>query len=114
MKHHIIQGYIQHIHLIEYDHGCLMLDGGCRADLATIQDFFITTLKRPVTDLKVVMVTHLHPDHAGCVAYLRHASSGLCLGHPSDDVSGGDHITLVTCTIANGQVWRKGFFKACV
>lgn len=71
MKHHIIQGYIQHIHLIEYEHGCLMLDGGCRADLATIQDFFMTILKRPVTDLKVVMVTHLHPDHAGCVAALK-------------------------------------------
>lgn len=71
MKHHIIQGYIQYIHLIEYDHGCLLLDGACRADLTTIQNFFLTTLKRPITDLKVVMVTHLHPDHAGCVASLK-------------------------------------------
>jgi glyoxylase-like metal-dependent hydrolase (beta-lactamase superfamily II) len=71
MKIHTLQGYIQSIFLIEYDHGCLLLDGACRADFDTIADFFVKQLQRPLSDLKVVMVTHMHPDHAGCAHFLR-------------------------------------------
>lgn len=71
MKIHQIQGYIQNTFLVEYAHGCLLLDGASRLDFFTIQQFFVNTLKRPLTDLKVVMVTHMHPDHAGCAHKLR-------------------------------------------
>jgi glyoxylase-like metal-dependent hydrolase (beta-lactamase superfamily II) len=42
-----------------------------KADFATISDFFTVQLKRPLSDLKVVLVTHMHPDHAGCADFLR-------------------------------------------
>jgi glyoxylase-like metal-dependent hydrolase (beta-lactamase superfamily II) len=71
MQIHRLRGYIQNIFLIEYPHGCLLLDGACKADYKVIKDYFEQTLKRPLTDLKVVMVTHMHPDHAGCAHYLR-------------------------------------------
>jgi glyoxylase-like metal-dependent hydrolase (beta-lactamase superfamily II) len=71
MKIHQLQGYIQNIFLVEYEHGCLLLDGACKADFSIIADFFEQHLKRPLSDLKVVMVTHMHPDHAGCAHYLR-------------------------------------------
>ena len=31
----------------------------------------INTLKRPVSDIKLMIVTHMHPDHAGAVRALR-------------------------------------------
>lgn len=75
MKLHIINGYIQNIHLVEYKHGCLLLDGCCRVDIDVIQDFFKNQLNRPIEDLKVVVVTHMHPDHAGCALALKKLSA---------------------------------------
>lgn len=71
MQLHSFQGYIQNIHLVEYDHGCLLLDGCCRVDLPIILAYFKQHLERPITDLKVVVVTHMHPDHAGCAHQLK-------------------------------------------
>ena len=71
MKLHTFSGYIQNIHLVEYPHGCMLLDGCTKVDYDEIVWFFKHTLKRPLSDLKVVMVTHMHPDHAGCAQYLR-------------------------------------------
>lgn len=75
MRLHTLQGYIQNIHLVEYDHGCLLLDGCCRLDFPIIRDYFLHTLKRPISDLKVVVVTHMHPDHAGCALKLKAVSN---------------------------------------
>ncbi|MGQ8366052.1 MBL fold metallo-hydrolase [Glaciecola sp. 1036] len=74
MQIHQISGFIQNIFLVEYDHGCMLLDGASRADLRHIIRFFKDVLQRPITDLKVVMVTHMHPDHAGCAHKLREVS----------------------------------------
>ena len=65
MKIHQLDGYIQCIYLIEYDHGLMLLDGCCRSDVKMVKNFIEQDLKRPITDLKVVVVTHMHPDHAG-------------------------------------------------
>lgn len=75
MKIHTLQGYIQNIHLVEYKHGCLLLDGCSVADFGLLKDYFETVLQRPFTDLKTVVVTHMHPDHAGCANKLRDATS---------------------------------------
>lgn len=71
MKLHTLKGYIQAIYLVEYDHGLLLLDGCCRADVDDVCHFIETELKRPVSDLKLVTVTHMHPDHAGGAHALR-------------------------------------------
>lgn len=71
MKIHVLKGFIQNIFLVEYPDKCMLLDGCSKADFATLSSFFSDTLKRPLTDLKVVIVTHMHPDHAGCAHYLR-------------------------------------------
>lgn len=75
MKIHQLSGYIQSIYLIEYDHGLLLLDGCCRCDVQTIQNFITNELKRPVTDLKTVVITHMHPDHAGGAHQFRKISA---------------------------------------
>lgn len=71
MKLHQLEGYIQSIYLIEYPHGLMLLDGCCRADIDTVRDYITETLKRPFTDLHTVVVTHMHPDHAGAAHRFR-------------------------------------------
>ena len=74
MNIHRLSGYIQSIYLVEYPHGLMLLDGCSRADMSLIKSFITETLRRPMSDLKVVIVTHMHPDHAGAAAALRRVS----------------------------------------
>lgn len=53
------------IYLVEYDHGLLLLDSGCRVDVPIVRAFIEDELKRPFHDLKLVLVSHAHPDHSG-------------------------------------------------
>ncbi len=71
MKLHHLEGHIQTILLAEYPEKLLLLDGCCRSDISIIKHFITDTLKRPFTDLTLVMVTHMHPDHAGAANTLR-------------------------------------------
>lgn len=71
MKVHELQGYIQSIYLVEYEHKLLLLDGCCRCDVPLIINFIKSRLKRPIEQLKLVIVTHMHPDHAGAALLLR-------------------------------------------
>jgi glyoxylase-like metal-dependent hydrolase (beta-lactamase superfamily II) len=71
---HQLAGYIQCVYLVEYPHGLLLLDGCCRADIPMLKRFFKETLQRPISDLKLVVVTHMHPDHAGAAHKLRELS----------------------------------------
>jgi glyoxylase-like metal-dependent hydrolase (beta-lactamase superfamily II) len=71
MKIHHIKGYVQSIYLVEYPDKLMLLDGCCRADIATVTDFITNELKREVSDLDTIVVTHMHPDHAGGAHKLR-------------------------------------------
>lgn len=71
MKLHQLQGYIQCIYLVEYAEGLLLLDGCCRADIDMLKHTITQKLARPLTDLKLLVVTHMHPDHAGAAHKLR-------------------------------------------
>ncbi len=71
MQLHRIQGYIQTMYLAEYADKLMLLDGASRADIPHLKDFIEYQLKRPFTDLKLVVVTHMHPDHAGAAHKLR-------------------------------------------
>ena len=71
LKLHQLQGYIQCVYLVEYPEGLLLLDGCCRADIAMLKRTITEVLQRPFSDLKLVVVTHMHPDHAGAAHKLR-------------------------------------------
>lgn len=71
MQLHKLTGYIQDIYLIEEQHGLMLLDGASRPDVDTICDFIVQQLQRPLSHLKNVIVTHMHPDHAGGAHALR-------------------------------------------
>ena len=71
LKLHYLTGYIQNIYLAEYADKLLLLDGCCRADIPVIEDFITKTLQRSMSDLALIVVTHMHPDHAGAAQTLR-------------------------------------------
>lgn len=64
-KIHQIQGYIQTIYLVEGHNGLLLLDSGCRCDVETVKNYIEQKLNRSFSDLKLVIVSHAHPDHSG-------------------------------------------------
>ncbi len=70
----LLDGYIQSIYLAIYPDKLLLLDGCCRPDVPMVLDYIKTTLQRPITDLKVVVVSHMHPDHAGGASKLKQAT----------------------------------------
>jgi glyoxylase-like metal-dependent hydrolase (beta-lactamase superfamily II) len=71
LKIHQLKGYIQSIYLVEYPQQLLLLDGCSRADISMLQQFITGDLSRPFSDLKLIVVTHMHPDHAGAAHKLR-------------------------------------------
>jgi glyoxylase-like metal-dependent hydrolase (beta-lactamase superfamily II) len=71
LKIHQLKGHIQSIYLVEYPEKLLLLDGCCRADISMLKQFVTGDLGRPFTDLKLIVVTHMHPDHAGAAHKLR-------------------------------------------
>lgn len=56
------------MYLIEYPDKLLLFDSGCKADVDKVEKFVTQTLHRPITDLKLVVVSHPHPDHLGGAA----------------------------------------------
>ena len=65
MKIHCWKGYIQTTYIVEYEDKILILDSGCRCDPPQIIAFIEETLDRKRNDIRLVAVTHAHPDHRG-------------------------------------------------
>lgn len=66
-----IEGYIQTTYLAVYPDKLMLIDSGCRGDVDLILNYITDTLQRPVEQLKTVLVSHMHPDHAGGAMLLR-------------------------------------------
>lgn len=71
MKLHLLDGYIQQIYLVEENNRLMLLDGCCRADVGVVIRYIARDLELPLSSLKTVIVTHMHPDHAGGADRLR-------------------------------------------
>lgn len=68
---HIIAGYIGNIMLVEYPNQILLFDSGCVNDVKRIEHYCRQVLQRQVSDIDLMAVTHMHPDHSGGAASLR-------------------------------------------
>ncbi len=66
-----IKGYIENIYIAEYTDKLLLLDGAARPDIEKIENFITKKLERSMSDLKLIVSTHMHPDHAGAAPFLR-------------------------------------------
>ncbi|MGE5449990.1 MAG: MBL fold metallo-hydrolase, partial [Methanomassiliicoccales archaeon] len=84
-KLHQIEGYISTIFLVEYPYGMLLLDCGCAGDVAKIEAKCVE-LGRPLSDIKLAVATHAHPDHLGGAAKLRRKYAIPIAAHPEIDL----------------------------
>jgi glyoxylase-like metal-dependent hydrolase (beta-lactamase superfamily II) len=82
MKIHTLKGYIQNIFLVEYADKLLLLDGCGSADVNAVCTFITNELNRPLSDVKLIVVTHMHPDHAGGAHKLRDKTGAKIMCHP--------------------------------
>ena len=74
MKLHRIKGYIQDTWLVEENQCLMLLDGASRADVESICEFITQNLGYSLQQLTTIVVTHMHPDHAGGANLLRKLS----------------------------------------
>jgi glyoxylase-like metal-dependent hydrolase (beta-lactamase superfamily II) len=65
MTLHSLPGYISTLYLIEYAHGLLLFDSGCLCDVQKIEHYVTQQLNKKMTDIKLIAITHSHPDHIG-------------------------------------------------
>jgi len=70
-KIHIYRGHMQNNFLIEYRDKILLIDGASRPDAYKIPEFVKNSLHKNAEDIKLIAVTHCHPDHAGGACLLR-------------------------------------------
>lgn len=82
MQLHILDGYIQRIYLAQHAAGLLLLDGCSRADVSMVCQYIQQQLGQPLSALKLVVVTHMHPDHAGGAHLLRRITGARIACHP--------------------------------
>ena len=86
MKLHTLKGYIQNIFIAEYADKLLLLDGTARADINKVKHFVEHTLQRSLNDIKLIVVTHMHPDHAGGAKKLSQLSGAPIACHPEAQI----------------------------
>jgi glyoxylase-like metal-dependent hydrolase (beta-lactamase superfamily II) len=77
-----INGHIQSIYIIEYTDKILLADCATRADLYRIEDFVTRQMGRKMGDVKLAVVSHMHPDHAGLAGVLQKKYNIPILAHP--------------------------------
>lgn len=122
MEVHEIKGFIQSMYLVVYHDKMLLLDSGTSADAEVVFDYIENKLKRPKSDLKVVLVTHVHPDHSGGANVFK--KSGIKIAGDSDSNSWykgfkGFSIYLIDIFLAylvflkirKGRAFKNIFFK---
>jgi glyoxylase-like metal-dependent hydrolase (beta-lactamase superfamily II) len=68
---HLHKGYVQNNYIVEYNDGLLMLDGASRPDVDSLEGFIKKDINRSMSDLRLIAVTHCHPDHAGAAHLMR-------------------------------------------
>ena len=108
---HKIDGYICNLFLVEYEDKMLLLDCGSISDIKRVEGYCINVLGRPVSDIKLAIVSHSHPDHAGGAVIWRKKYGIPIAAHPRIDFwyegPGGFLQHKVDCYLATWVAYRK-------
>ncbi|HAN76868.1 MAG TPA: Zn-dependent hydrolase [Bacteroidales bacterium] len=85
-KIHELNGHIQKIYLAEYPEKLLLMDGASKSDISIIKNLITKELNKPLHQLKLVAVSHMHPDHCGAVNQLRKLTDVKTSAHTNADL----------------------------
>ncbi len=82
---HKISGYIATLYLIHYhkNNNLLLLDSGCSCDVKIVKNYIETILQLKMENLKLVCISHAHPDHSGGASYYKKKYGVPIAGNPS-------------------------------
>ena len=78
-----VDGVQGNCYILERD-GLVLIDTGLPRNSKKILSFVTDTLKRDPKDMKYIIITHYHADHAGNVAELRRATGAKVAIHEAD------------------------------
>lgn len=110
-KVHRITGYICNLFLVEYNNKLLLLDSGSINDVKRIEKYCEEVIGRPVSNIKLAVVSHNHPDHAGGALIWRKKYGIPVAAHPRIDFwydgIGGFVQHKVDCYLASWVAYRK-------
>jgi len=112
-----MEGHLTSLFLVVTGNGILMLDGGCRRDADRLADE-MAVRGLSLEDLRLVCVSHMHPDHAGGAPWIR-KRLGTPIAAPSEGdrwyrgVSGWAQHKVDTL-LAQYSAWRNGRKTECV
>ncbi len=111
-KFHTFEAYITDLYVAEYRDKILILDCGSRSDHSLFVDIIERQLNRRMSDVALLVVTHLHPDHAGSAVSLSKkyaipvaAPQGINLWYRGP---GGKLQHFIDCQLAHFAVQKKG------
>ncbi len=68
---HHFKGYVQNNYIVEYNDKILIIDGAARPDVEPLYRYITSTLNSPIEKVKLIAITHCHPDHAGAAGIFR-------------------------------------------
>jgi len=68
---HTLKGYIGNLFLVDYGDRMLLLDSGSVCDIKGIEFVCRGVLHRNPGDIRLSVITHMHPDHAGGAGILK-------------------------------------------
>ncbi|OQX97127.1 MAG: hypothetical protein B6I20_13330 [Bacteroidetes bacterium 4572_117] len=82
-KIHEIKGHIQSIYIFEYKDKILLADCATKADMLKIEHYIVNKIGRKMGDIKLAMVSHMHPDHAGLASAFQKKYNIPIVSHPN-------------------------------
>jgi len=71
---------------------------------------YITGIARHPQELKRIILTHSHPDHAGSAAELRSLTGAEVLAHRAEVEVSGDGQTVIRPRVRTRRIWLRRFF----
>lgn len=82
---HQVAGRIGNITLVEYPDKLLLIDTGSKKDYKRLESFIVNDLGRTMDDIRLIAVSHGHPDHSAGTFALRKKYGCVIAGHPDID-----------------------------
>lgn len=100
------------MYLVEYPEALILLDSGCRCDVDKVKRFIEEVLNKQMSDLKLVLVSHAHPDHSGGASFYQKRFGTKIAGpkNLNDWYRGfsGFITYLIDLCLAHLVAWKKG------